>query len=223
MNSLLMALSDSEAMIAGKTHSEILSMPRPTRSLWYTRISSESKEEAMMIVETVRRAKMSAAQMGKTLSEETRVKISMALTGKVLSEEHKARISLAISGENHPSFNNWASREPYCHLWNEPLRERYRNHYGRVCVLTDTLRSVMGPESGLDDFEGHEIFSKVRLSVHHIRGNKMAGCDGIELALIPLQGKFNNKKFDGLKLEDHPFYITLFLFKDIERKHRSRQ
>ena len=180
------------------------------------------------------KANLSAAHMGKTQTKESNTKRSVTLTGRVISNKTKAKMSAAtteqwrtpefrdrMSGENSPRFNNWASREPYCHLWDEPLKEKYRNHYGRVCVLSDTLRSVMGSESGLDDFEGHEIFNGRRLSVHHIRGDKMSGCDGTELALIPLQGRFNSEKFDGLKLEDHPFYITLFLLKDIERKHRE--
>lgn len=307
MSSMQMTSPDSEVMIAGKTHSEIESMKKWTRSRWYNAISPNEREEVKRILETIRRAKISKNNamkrpeirakisgennhnFGKSPSETTRAKQSAAVTGRTLSKEHIAKISgennhnygklfsketrakmsaswtperrakmsafmsggknpmkqpevqakisgenshakrpevrdkisLANSGENNSSFNNWASREPYCHLWGESLRERYRNHYGRVCVLSDTLRSVMGPDSGLDDFEGHEIFNDRRLSVHHIRGNKMAGCDGTELALTPLQGRFNNKKFDGLKLEDHPFYITLFLLKDIERKHRS--
>lgn len=180
------------------------------------------------------KAKISASNIGKILSEEHKVKIRVANMGHIVSEETKTKISAANmgiarseeakakrSGKNHWNFNNWISRAPYCHKWNEPLRERYRNYWGRVCVLSDMLRSVMGSNSGLDDFEGHEIFSKRRLSVHHIRGDKMAGCNGKEMALIPLQGGLNSKRFNGLRLEEHPFYITLFLLKDMERKHHE--
>ena len=183
------------------------------------------------------RAKISASQTGKTLTEEHKAKIGLAsmdlwkdpeyrdkLSGENSAQkrpEIRAEVSMRTKGEKNPNFNNWASREPYCHLWNEPLREKYRNYWNRVCVLTDLMRSTLGSESDLDDFEGHEIFSSRRLAVHHTKGNKMAGCDGTEMALIPIQNKFNTKKFDELRLEENPFYITLFLLKDIERKHRE--
>ena len=161
---------------------------------------------AMKRLET--RAKMSASHKGHTQTKETRAKISFKMRG-------------ANTGKNNGNWNGGSSFEPYCPRFNEPLKERYRNHYGRVCILSDILKSVMGPESGLDDFDGHEIFSGRRLSVHHIYGNKMAGCDGTDLALIPLQGRYNTMKVDGLKLEDHPFYITLFMLKDQEKRHFS--
>jgi transposase len=189
-------------------------------------------------------------RIGRSRPKSVGIKVSKAMTNRILSEEHKAnlreawtpekrdeasksrigskssketraKISEANIGEKHPNFNNWASREPYCHLWNEPLREKYRNYWGRVCVLSDILRSTLGSGSGLDDFEGYEIFSSRRLAVHHTRGDKMEGCNSKEMALVPIQNRFNSKKFNGVKLEDNPFYITLFMLKDIERKHRE--
>jgi len=215
---------------------------------FFDKTHSEETKAKMSVAMTGRtlseehKAKIGAAGIGRVVSEETRIKVKAAWTpekrakqsaankgennpmyGKTRSptEETRAKNSAANMGEKNSNWRGGISFEPYCHLWSEPLRERYRNHYGRVCVLTDTLRSVMGPGSGLDDFEGHEIFNGRRLSVHHIRGDKMSGCDGTELVLVPLQGKFNTTKFDGLKLEDHPFYITLFLLKDQERRYRE--
>ena len=126
-------------------------------------------------------------------------------------------------GENAPNYIDGRSFLPYCHFFNKPLKEQVRNRWGRVCALTDLMRSTLGSDAGLDDFEGHEIFSEKRLAVHHIYGNKMAGCDSTELSLIPLQGSYNSKKFDGLKLENHPFYITLFMLKDLERRSREQR
>lgn len=180
MSSLQMTLPDSEATIAGKTHSEILLMPRSTRSHWYRMISPKDRAEAMKTVEIVRRAKNSAANMGennpnfgKAHTEEHKAKISASLAGKPLTKEHMVNISAAtkeqwkdpefrnkMTGENHPRFNNWASREPYCHLWDEPLRESIRNHDNRTCVLCGK----------------GEIQNGRRLSVHHIDGDKRQGC-----------------------------------------------
>jgi len=163
------------------------------------------------------RERQSVRKSNRIVSEETKNKMR-GENNPSKRLEVRDKISKAMTGENNPNFNNWSSRAPYCYKWNGPLREEVRNRWGRICILSDMLRSVMGLESGLDAFEGHEIFDGRRLSVHHIKGNKMDGCDGTEMALIPLQNKFNTKKFDGLKLENHPFYVTLFLFKDMERK-----
>ena len=148
-------------------------------------------------------------------------KIMMGENNPAKRPEVRAKISAGQIGDKNPNWQNGKSFEPYCYLFNGSKKEEVRNRWGRNCVLTDLMRSTLGSESGLDDFEGHEIFSKQRNSVHHVRGDKMEGCNGKEMALVPLQGKFNSKKFDGLKLEHHPFYITLFLFKDIERKYRE--
>ena len=96
-----MAPPDSESTIAGKTHSEILSMERWTRSRWYKMISREEKKEAMGIVETARRALSSVAMTGRVFSEEHRAKLSASMTGRILSEEHKAKIRVASTGRIH--------------------------------------------------------------------------------------------------------------------------
>jgi len=90
-----------EPMIAGKTHSEILSMPSSTRCSWYKRILPEEKREAMGIVDIAGRVKNSAANMGeknhffgKTHTEETRAKMS-----KPCPEETKTKISVAWTPE----------------------------------------------------------------------------------------------------------------------------
>ena len=145
-------------LIGGKTEFEILSMGCQKRYLWYKMILPEEKEKAMKVVNVEMRIKLSAVNIGennpnfgKIPSEESNIKRRMAWTpkrraewgealtgennsryGVSLSEETRAKLSVAMSGENHPNFNNWSSRVPYCHLWNESLRERYRNYWGRV-------------------------------------------------------------------------------------------
>lgn len=153
---------------------------------------------------------------GRKHTEESKAKMRAAKTSG--NNPHHGR-----TGKKHPNYKDGRSFLPYCHLFNEEKREEVRNRWDRVCVLTDLMRSTLGSNSGLNDFEGHEIFSRHRLSVHHIYGNKMAGCDGTELVLIPLQGPYNTKKFDDLLLEYHSFYITLFMFKDLERKSREQR
>ena len=187
--------------------------------------------------------KIGIVHKDKILSEETKAQLSISATEQWEDPKHRIKIdeswtlerrskhSEFMSGKNNPMYGmigknaanyiDGRSFLPYCHLFNKNKKEEVRNRWGRVCILTDLMRSTLGSESGLDDFEGYEIFNGRRNSVHHVRGDKMEGCNGKEMALVPLQGKFNVKKFDGLKLEDHPFYITLFLLKDVERKHRE--
>src|SRR5262249_31552865 len=47
------------------------------------------------------RAKLSAANSGKTLPAETRTKISEALKGRVFTEDHRAKIGRAWQGRAH--------------------------------------------------------------------------------------------------------------------------
>jgi len=121
--------------------------------------------------------------------------------GKIHTEKTRAKISAALVGENNPNFRNWASRNPYCYKWSPALREQVRNHWGRVCL-----------NCGKSEIENGR-----RLSVHHIDGNKMQGCDGHDWFLVPLCLSCNSKK-----LEDDSFCVTLFMFKDLERKTREQ-
>lgn len=113
-------------MIAGKTHSEIVSMKRKKRYLWYKTISLEEKEGAMWIVEIARRAKLSEALTGESNPSkrpEVRAKISAANTGKIRTEETNAKNRATTielwkdtefiakhSGENHPLYGRKRSK-----------------------------------------------------------------------------------------------------------------
>lgn len=96
MESIPISFPDSEAMIAGKTHSEILSMIRWMRSQWYTTISPDEKEEAMRVIETVRRAKISGAY-----TPERRVKHSIAMSGEN-NPMKRPEVRAKFRGKNNP-------------------------------------------------------------------------------------------------------------------------
>jgi len=200
-----------EPMIAGKTHSEILSMKSSMRCRWYKTLLPEGKEEAMRTVETARRAKIRVSKIGENnpnfcgLSEEHKAKISVAMTGKPRSEKCKAKISASyiperkakysahmtgennpmsrpevrdkISGENNPNWQNGASFKPYCHLFNDRLKESIRNRDNRVCVLCGK----------------GEIQNGQRLSVHHIDSDKAQGCQGKKWYLCALCRSCNSR------------------------------
>lgn len=150
--------------------------------------------------------KISEARLGMTLSEEHRLNISKSKRGenhpnygKSRSEETKRKISEGKFGEMNPAWKGGISFEPYCPQFNNPLREQYRNAYGRVCVNCGKL----------------EILNGCRLSVHHCDGNKSQGCAGHDWFLVPLCRSCNSRGF-----ERKPEYVFLFWLKDIERKHR---
>jgi len=112
---------DIEQTIAGKTYSEILSMKRWTRCKWYKTISQEKKEEAMKIVDIVKRANMTGKNnptkrpevrsklsairgekhhhFGESPSEEIRAKQRAAWT-----PEMKAKQRAANTGKNNPMY-----------------------------------------------------------------------------------------------------------------------
>lgn len=74
------------------------------------------------------------------------------------------------TGKNHPNWKDGASFEPYCHRFNDGIKEKVRNYYGRRCF-----------KCGKTEEENNE-----RLCVHHINFNKNQGCDGEKWGLIPL-------------------------------------
>jgi len=85
---------DSESMIGGKTKDEILAMRY--RWCWYKTLSPEEKEEAMRIIETVRRTKISKNNAMKR--PDVVARLSAALTGRTFTKEHKANISASKMG-----------------------------------------------------------------------------------------------------------------------------
>lgn len=125
-------------MIAGKTEVEIGLMPKSTRSKWYKIILSKEKEEAMQMMENIRRAKNSISKIGKnnpmygeTHSEETRIKQSVAMTECWKDLEYRDN----LSGENHYMYDKHHTEEAKAkrsklliEYWKDP---EYRdNHSG---------------------------------------------------------------------------------------------
>jgi hypothetical protein len=84
------------------------------------------------IIQRKPKKKISDAEKGKHLSEETRKKISDAKKGKHLSEETKKKMSEAKKGENHPSYGKHRSEETKRKLSDANKGKNHPN-YGKHC------------------------------------------------------------------------------------------
>ena len=132
---------------------------------------------------------------GKHPSKETLKKLSEAkrgekhpFYGKHRSEEVRKKISNSTKGEKCIHWEGGISYEPYCPRFNFRLKEKIREKYGRACFLCGKTETENGK----------------RLDVHHVDGDKMQGCSGKELLLVPLCVSCHAKiKFDkNKKLND---------------------
>lgn len=123
------------------------------------------------------RKKLSEVRRGRPVSDETRYKISKALTGRNLTEEAKRKLSATLQGVPLDEWTGDISYEPYCPLFNEKKKEDIRNRDNRVCQLCGKA----------------EILNGSRLSVHHIDGNKMQGCNDAKWHLCALCKSCNTK------------------------------
>lgn len=111
--------------------------------------------------------------------------------GKHHTQKAKDAVSKAnkgrFEGDKNPAWKGGLSFEPYLPEFNEELKERIRNKYGRVCYLC--VRS--------------EKENKEKLSIHHIDYNKK---NNEEENLIPLCRSCNSKVNN-----DREFWLFYFL------------
>lgn len=107
-------------------------------------------------------------------------KIALALTGKPVgprtlgyrhTEENKKLMSAIKQGIPIEEFTGFKRNDDYCEKFNNPFKERVREHFGRVCV-----------QCGKSEKE-----CKRKLSVHHVNYRKDACCDpDVKLLFVQL-------------------------------------
>ena len=98
--------------------------------------------------------------------------------GLKLSLEHKRKISATRQGIIIEDWDKFISFEPYCPKFDIKLKEKIRNRDERKCCICGKS----------------EILNGERLSVHHIDGDKMQGCDGKKFYLSALCRRCNARK-----------------------------
>lgn len=94
-----------------------------------------------------------------------------------MKRERLAELNSERCGPNNPMWMGGLSFAPYCEKFNDKLKERIRDEYGRQCFLCGKSEEENGR----------------RLSIHHTDYDKQQGCSGKGLALVPLCNSCHSK------------------------------
>ena len=131
-------------------------------------------------------------------------KHSEIMKGKKFTKEHIENIIFSlkkyykehpeeIKGENNGNWKGGISYEPYCIKFDEKLKERVREFFGRCCYICGISESEMG----------------YRLSVHHVNYNKMVCCNDVKPLFVPLCKKCHGKTQADREYWEEFFTISL--------------
>lgn len=90
--------------------------------------------------------------------------------GKHHSAEHKKRLSENERMEGNPNWKGGISFEPYCHIFNDNLKERVREFFDRKCYVCNK----------------REGKNNRKLDVHHVNYDKMVCCNNTPPLFVPL-------------------------------------
>lgn len=113
------------------------------------------------------------------------------------SPEYKQRMSERFRGENNPAWRGGVSFEPYCHLFNDDLKERVREFFGRECVYCGMSENENG----------------MKLAVHHVNYDKQACCsDGPPEFVATCLGCNAKANYDREEWEELFGYIIQYVY-----------
>lgn len=101
-------------------------------------------------------------------------------TLKLLKKDRGKLLVGYIVGEDHPNWEGGISFEPYCHKFNEALKEKVRNAFNRSCLMCGITESELMHNMIAADKR------PCKLHIHHIGAEKQQGCNGITFQLVPL-------------------------------------
>jgi len=134
-----------ESMIAGKMHSEILSMTKQKRSLWYKMILPEEKEKAMKLLEVIKRTKQSA-----WWTLERRVEQSARMTGKnnpMYGRTGEDCPMYGKTGKNASFFGQTHSEETRARIGSSKIGKA-RSEETRIKISVARVGKYIGKNSG---------------------------------------------------------------------------
>ena len=75
-----------------------------------------------------------------------------------------------LEGEKNGRWKDGISFLPYCEKFDDDLKERVRNFFGRICFICGKTEQENGR----------------KLSVHHVNYNKMVCCNDVKPLFVPL-------------------------------------
>ena len=124
-------------------------------------------------------------------------KHSEKLTGRTKENcEYVRKCSEQMKGRTGESASNWRgglSFEPYCEKFNDDLKERIREFFGRYCYVCGIGESEL----------------KEKLCVHHVNYNKDMCCDDSKPLFVPLCRSCHSKTNGDRKYWEEFFTISL--------------
>lgn len=108
----------------------------------------------------------------------------------------------AQRGENHPNWQGGLTEQKYCYKFDNKLKEKVREKYGRQCLLCGKSEEGNGR----------------KLCVHHVDYDKARGCNGKKWLLVPLCSSCHGKSEHSRN-----YWESLILTKMRKRKLSNSQ
>jgi len=97
------------------------------------------------------------------------------------------------TGEKHPMYKGGISYLPYCEKFNDYLKERVRDFFGRCCYVC-----------GMNETENGQ-----KLSVHHVNYDKMVCCNDVKPLFVPLCKSCHGKTQKDREYWEEFFTVSL--------------
>lgn len=126
------------------------------------------------------------AMYGKHHSEETKRKITEKAIGREISEETRQKMSESSTGENNHEWKGGVTYFPYCHKFNDKLKERIRIRDDHTCQLCNEKQNGR------------------KLDIHHILHDR-ENCEPLLISLC--------RKCHGKANHNREYYESFFMDK----------
>ena len=193
-------MSDNHVGMKGKCHTEEAKqkMRKPR--------SEEGKKNMRKPKSEEHKQKLREYRLGKKASEEAKQKMSKSCSGEnnpmfgrtgekcpMYGRTGEQCPAYGRTGEKHPMYKGGISFFPYCEKFDNDLKERVRDFFGRCCYVCGK----------------NEIENGQRLSVHHVNYNKMVCCNDVKPLFVPLCRSCHAKTSGDCEYWEEFFTVSL--------------
>ena len=107
-------------------------------------------------------------------------------------------------GELNPNWRGGISFEPYCEKFDEDLKERVREFFGRCCYICGKSE-----QEQIDEMIKNGKRPIKKLDVHHVTYNKDTCCDNSKPLFVPLCKSCHNKTLGNREYWEEFFTVSL--------------